>query len=86
MGPGMVASATDEGRVDGLTLTESMRDEHDWLFVEGKVIDTRTGSLDAKVVLVLNIDAAIFVLRDLDVVRSSLETVIAIFRINYAAI
>ena len=86
MGPGMVASATDEGRVDGLTLTESMRDEHDRLLVEGKVIDTRTGSLNAKVVLVLNIDAPILVLRNLDVVGSSLETVITILGINYAAI
>ena len=55
-----------------------MADEHHGLLIEGEVVDTRAGRLHAKVVLVLNVDAAVLILGNLHVIRRSLEAGVAV--------
>ena len=69
VGPGVVAGASHQVRVDRLALPQGVGDEHDGLLVEGEVVDARTGSLDPEVVLVLDVDLAVLLPGDLDVVR-----------------
>ena len=78
MCPGVITGSADEGGVDALALTEGMADEHHGFLIEGKVVDARTGRLHAKVVLILDVDAAVLVLGNLYVIRCSLEAGVAV--------
>ena len=72
--------------INRLAFPESMGDEHHRLFVQWKVVDTGTWSLNAKVVLVLDVDAAIWFLCNFYVVGRTFEAIVAKTFIYYSPI
>mmetsp|Transcript_33163 Transcript_33163/g.80208 ORF Transcript_33163/g.80208 Transcript_33163/m.80208 type:complete len:366 (-) Transcript_33163:1484-2581(-) len=77
MGARMIGRAHDERLVDGFALSQRVGDEHHRLLVERQIVHARPGSLHAEVVLILDVDRTVALLRDLDVVRRAFQTILA---------
>mmetsp|Transcript_5546 Transcript_5546/g.10849 ORF Transcript_5546/g.10849 Transcript_5546/m.10849 type:complete len:231 (+) Transcript_5546:408-1100(+) len=71
----MIGGADYELLINGLAFSQCVGNEHDWLFVQWKFIDTKPSSLHPKVVLVFYVDRPVWRFCNFDVVRSAFQTI-----------
>ena len=82
----MIGSANDSFGVDGFSFPEGMRDEHNRFLVQWEIINSRTGGLNSKVVLVFNVDRTISLFCDFNVVGCTFKAFISEAFINDSSI